>query len=687
MSYRSNIDTPFAEKEVYQHMVQTYLDVTVRDQYPMRVYLTTRFSNSAYFPNFSDLGLQFNQSQFARQVKEQIKQRLLAQLAAKDTAALRDLLKKNLRDEAQLQQWLRDPAVFERMVEERERVFWAQQRKAAGDSTHATAPARPVLPVFSLNDKFGRSAPAATAVPAKDSLPPAALSRLDSLKQVPEPMADKYEHAKLLLDSLKKETKTLTGQYDKWKQDNNPNTLRNEIDGIDNVQQLRQKMQAWQVPDSVLPKGYKKLFAVKSFGIGRNILDYSALTARNISVTGVQVEYNPSYYAAFASGFVDYRFRDYVVQTGGPRQYATVLRFGQGTRDGNHLIFSYYFGSRRLYNTATIAQTGTPPNYNLVGYSLEGRYRLNRNHYLDAELAKSSLPYYNSTNNKGTLLSQAMQFSDNTNMAWRLQWQSFFPATYTRVTGSWQRAGSNFQSFSVFTSGTTQTNWMARVEQPFFNRHLNIVASIRTNEYTNPYIGYSFSGNTVFKSIQATLRLRKWPTLSVGYYPSSQLTKLSDTQYYENQFYTLVGTMTHFYRFNKLSMNSTLVYSRFYNRAADSGFVYFNTRNWLFNQSIIAGRFTWLAGLSESANTDYTLYGVEAGMRIRIRQWLSLQGGTKYSQQTVYNREVWGYSGGITLKLARLGEVQGTLDKGFIPGTAKALVPNNTGRISYFKIF
>ena len=691
--YRSRIDTPYAEKDVYQHTVQTYLDITVKDQYPMRVYLTTRFSNSSYFSNFSDINFQFNQPDFNRQIKEQIKNKLMERIALKDTSALHALLKKNLKDLNDLQDWLKDPAVAERIVEEREREV-LKRKQAAPPAPTDSAGGKGLPEYIGLMKGLSSGHRFSALEKSKDSVltntgkkDTVYTSRLDSLEKVEEPMAEKYEHARKLLDSLKIKVQDQQRQYEKLKQERNTSAgSRADIDNIETVPQLKEKLQSLKIADTLLPKGYKTLFALKTFGIGRNILDYSALTARNISVTGVQVEYNPSYYVAVASGFVDYRFRDYIVQPSGPRQYATVLRFGRGMKEGNHLIFSYYFGRRQLYNSATSTQTATP-NYNLVGYSLEGQYKINKTTFLVGEIAKSSLPYYNSYNNKGTLLSQAVTFNDHSNMAYRLQLQSYIPATYTRITGSYQYAGSNFQSFSVFTSGAAQTNWMARVEQPFFNRHLNIVASVRTNDYVNPYIGYSFSGNTVFKSIQATLRLRNWPTLSVGYYPSSQLTRLSETQYYENQFYTLVGTMTHFYRWKKLSMNSTLVYSRFYNRATDSNFVYFNTRNWLFSQSIFINRFTWLLNLSESANNDYTLYGAEGGCRYKVKKWLSVQGGLKYNHQTVYNREVWGYSGGLSLKVPKLGEIQCTMDKGFIPGSNKELVPNNTGRVSYFKLF
>ncbi|MDB5245614.1 MAG: hypothetical protein JWQ40_8 [Segetibacter sp.] len=68
------------------------------------------------------------------------------------------------------------------------------------------------------------------------------------------------------------------------------------------------------MPDSVLPRGYKNLLGLRSFTIGRSVVDYSELSVKNISIKGIQVEYNPYYYYAFAPGFVDYRFRDFIVR-------------------------------------------------------------------------------------------------------------------------------------------------------------------------------------------------------------------------------------------------------------------------------------------------------------------------------------------------------------------------------------
>jgi len=78
--YQSSIDTPFYERDIYQHTIRTYLDVTIKDQYPLRVNFSTRFSNSGMFRDITGLGLQFNPQQFKNTVKERIQQYVLQKL-------------------------------------------------------------------------------------------------------------------------------------------------------------------------------------------------------------------------------------------------------------------------------------------------------------------------------------------------------------------------------------------------------------------------------------------------------------------------------------------------------------------------------------------------------------------------------------------------------------------------------
>jgi hypothetical protein len=165
------------------------------------------------------------------------------------------------------------------------------------------------------------------------------------------------------------------------------------------------------------------------------------------------------------------------------------------------------------------------------------------------------------------------------------------------------------------------------------------------------------------------------------------LTKLGDNSYLENLFYTLVGSVSHFYKYRGTTMNTTLSYTQFYNRQTDSNFVYFNTKNLLLNHTMFLGRFSVQGTGSAALNSDYALYGADGNVQYKVNKWLEAGGGLKYSLQTVYNISETGYTANVRVNIPHHGLIELMADKGFIPGVNKRLVSNNTGRVTYTKIF
>lgn len=674
VNYYSNIDTPYNEQDIYQHTVQTYLDVTVKGQYPMRLYLTNRFTNSKLFRNFSDLNLNYNNTQFTQKIKTQVRDKFLASLPSPTAPdSLKYELDATIKKLKMLDGWIKNPGLIQKMVEARE--------KAMRDSLARLAK----IPDTSLQVQL----PSAKIIDT-------ALSRLGidtSDIQV------QYAKRKQQADSLRARVVALQQMIKaaKGKSQEAVNKVLRDIEQAKSPGKLKEIMQDNHIGDTILPKGYKTLMAVRSFGIGRSVVNYSELSAKNISVNGIQAEYNPDAYYAVATGSVDYRFRDFIVK--GPKQsgqYLTVLRYGRGLRDGNNIIFTWFGGRRQLYNSGTVdSQQVQTPSSGLMGFTLEGTYRLTKNILLTAEVAKSSYPVYaKDSSHNNSLPSQMLEMSNRHNEAYSLKADAFFPKTETTVRGTLKRLGANFQSFSTFTDGAAQTAWSAHVQQLFFKRQLTLTLGANTNDFSNPFIGSQYKSTTVFKSVQATWRRNRWPVMSVGYFPSSQITKLGDGQYQENLFYTLTGNITHTYKVHELMMNSALVYTQFYNRSTDSGFVYFNTKNLLLSQSAFMEKLTLQGNASAAINQDYRLYTVEGKVLLPLLRRgpgggldISLGAGLKYNYQTQFNIEQLGYSAETTWQIPKLGQIQFSAEKGFIPGMNKQLVPNNTGRATYFKTF
>jgi hypothetical protein len=676
VNYYSQIDTPYNEHDIYQHTVQTYLDILVKGQYPMRIFLTNRFSNSPLFSNYSDFNFSYTNSLFNQSIKDQLKRQYLDSLPSrKRLDSLLAILNGDMNKLNMLNGWMNNPGLIQKLVEAREQAYFAAQQKAAGvagqDSTKWPKG-------LSYNSLFGMNGGPVKGVGGDTA-------RLDSI----------YQRKAQQADSLRKEIATLQLLLEGARQTSQADINGNlqKIQSAGTPDQLQNDMRSLHLSDSSLPKGYKTLMAVKSFRLGRSVVDYSELSAKNISINGVQLEYNPSNYYAVATGAIDYQFRDFLLQQPGgqPSQYMNVLRYGRGLRDGNSIILTYFQGHRQLYSSSVSDSGGIQvPSSSLMGLTLQGNYKITKQIQLIAEIAKSSVPAYvpdSARKSSAGEAGQLFQMNDRSNEAYSLKASAFFPATQTRVKASFERLGENYQSFSVFTDGSALTAWSGSIDQLLFRKQLDVALSAYTNDFSNPYLNSQYNSTTVFKSIQVTLRKPKWPVLSIGYFPSSQLTQLGNGSYVENLFYTLVGNGTYSYIYHKILMNTTLVYTEFYNRALDSGFAYFNTRNLLLSQSVFLKDFTLTANASAAANQDYDLYTLEGKAEHTLSKNLSIGAGVKYNDQTVYNIQLWGYSADLTWRMGQLGQLQFSADKGFIPGMNNVLVPDNTGHLTYFKTF
>jgi hypothetical protein len=640
LNYYSHIDTPYNEQNVYQHTIQTWLDVLIKGQYPFRIFLTNHFSNSSLFRNYSDFNFSYNNNAFSQLIKDQLRRKFLAALPSQKLIdSLQRVMNADLQKLKGLEGFGKNPSLIQKAVEEKEAAVTTKKPDSTKQNSELDA----------IYAKVMRDA---------DSLH----RELDKVQQ--------------LLQTLHQRSNTDVSQG------------LSGIQQIDNPAALQKELPRLGLTDSALPKGYKTLMAVRSFNIGRTVVNYSELSAKNISVNGFQAEYNPDNYYAVATGTVDYRFRDFVVQQPGqPRQYLNIVRMGKGLKNGNNVILTYFMGKRQLYNSATSDSGTQVPGSSLMGFTLEGNYHLTKNIVFTGEVAKSSSPSYSQDSTKRGTHSGLFSFGDHSNEGWSTKLNAFFPATQTRVKASYKHLAANYQSFSIFTDGSSQSAWGINVDQLLFKKRLDLQIGANTNDFSNPFIGQQYRSTTIFKSIQATFRRNKWPTVSLGYFPSSQITKLGNSQYIENLFYTLVGNITDSYRWHQLLMNTTMVYTQFYNKATDSGFTYFNTRNLMLSQSIFLGRLTLQMNASGAINQDYRLYTLEGKAQQSVNKWLALGAGIKYNWQTIYNIRQTGYSADATLRLNKLGQIQFSADKGFIPGMNKQLVPDNVGRLTYLKTF
>lgn len=744
---RSKDEVAVNQDNYQQHTERIYLDVLVKEKYPLKVNFASRQSNSPFFKNFYDINFQFDRYSYTKNLKQQLLTKLNKQIPEykyPDLSEAETQLKKQKDEYAAAKKWLDAPATLQKIIEERERVYY-KNVKAKEDSiknnlkyeksgklnemqgsttqTDSLSSEKNKLlnkkddvtgkvtgekdqisdSLTSIKNKITDEKDSATAkLDAKkdkitdslSSIENKASNRKDSITgkvknkadSVAAPFAKQYEKEKRRLDSLSKRIDSLTKRVD---------SIRNKVEK--NVQRTRQKINSSASEKDLQKiaadngieldkdgKLQKRLAALKSFSIGRSMLNYTELTAQNITVTGVNIEYNPSYYAAFAAGKIDYRFRDFLNKNiPHNSQYIIMGRVGIGDKDHKALIFSYFTGRK---NTADFSLSDSVKNYvNIVGYSLEAIYKKDENTSLSAEFAKSTKPVTGSlTANKepGSLV----KFSDKSNMGINIKAQTIFPETNTRLSGFFRKTGENFQSFSLFSYNTDQTAWLLRADQSFLKSRITVTGMLRRNDFTNPFTDKTYKTSTVFKSIQMNIRFPKYPSISIGYYPGTQLYVVNKERIRESAYYILNGSASYSYLFKRISMNSLFVYNRYSNEATDSGFIAYKGINYYALQTLFLKKLQLQGGYSYSKQPELQFYTLETSLEFAIRNWLRVGAGVKYNDIKGGNN-YWGEKGQLTVKLWHLGDVQLQYEKSYLPTINQTLYPVETGRVSYFKNF
>ena len=97
--YRSNIDTPYVLNDYQQHTIRTYLDITYKDAYPVRLAFTARLNNAGFLKNMAGINLGFNSHQFQDNVKKKVLDWLAArQVKSHKLQNLEDEIAKKVRN-------------------------------------------------------------------------------------------------------------------------------------------------------------------------------------------------------------------------------------------------------------------------------------------------------------------------------------------------------------------------------------------------------------------------------------------------------------------------------------------------------------------------------------------------------------------------------------------------------------
>jgi hypothetical protein len=646
MNFRSTIDTPFAEKDIIQHIVTGRTDVDVRGM-PLTVTYMVRQSNSGFFKDLADVRIAFDPGSFSRKFRSFLAtEQLQRYQKIVDSAAGKNYRIKN-EEFSSLSSMLRGGKRRQMLIEAHEIINVPALRKSIY-SEHVTD---------SLSSDSLLSL--AKQVVAMDSIQRLYLqnlqSEMDSLKEV-------YDKSLALYRELKS---LATGSA--------PNL---------SPESLKRVLRSDTSLSKSFPSKYLWLLNIKSLSVGRTPVNYSDLTARNLSLNGLNFEYQSWYYAALSAGVVDFRFRDFAI--GRNRQTPQpfyMLRLGLGTASSSNIIVSGFSGTKQLYTT-TNSSNGIS-SFRVSGISLAAKYQLSRNAMISGEVAQSISPDFSG---QGSFQKQTMfTLSHWNNSAVSIKGFASIPRYQTKFEGAYTKRGANFQSFGSYQTNAAFSSWFLKFDQSFFRHKLRLSGSIRTSDFSNPFVVQNYKSDMIFKSLTASFRSRKGPSISLGYQPMTQLSVV-DSITLENKFQSIFFNGIQVYRIADLQATTSIFVSKFVNEVQDSAFVHYNASNWLLSQQINLQGLTISLGISRTKNRSYSLITFDEGIQVPLGVLGSASAAIKINN---FNSSIvkTGFSVGSNIQIGPGQSLFVQYESGFLPSFHGSFVPSKQGNIQFNKSF
>lgn len=640
-NFRSGIDTPMIEKNISQHLVTGSINAILVQTIPLRITYFERRSNSSVFQDFRDIRVELNTQELQKMRANKFRRYLVSLSDRLKDPLAKPVMDASFKKISELDSWLNYSAVKKKFIDSKELVISPDLLDTASLATKD----------YILEH-------------AKDFI--ALYEKMEFQKQ-------KYGR---LYDSVYQVYVNSQKRVQQFQQ-----LINGNLNNPANVHALQAMAEKYGMKDKRFKKLSAAVTSIRTLAVGKTIPNFSNLTLKNTNVKGINFEYNRNnIYLALAAGNIDFRVRDFVYS--GQRhvpQFVYAARAGYGRKEGNNIIFTYFEGKKQLYSGISNTQS-----QNIKGVSVATQFILGKNHRLNAEFAQSAAPATfnaNSSNEKPTF-----NFRDKNNQAFSLQLKSFIPASKTRLEGKYQHSGINFQTFSNNRVNAFSNSWYAKGEQYFWKRNLQVVASLRKNDFSNPLVLQRYDANTIFKNFTATFRKRKWPSLSFGYMPSSQYTVI-DSLVYENRYQVLNASVTHRYKLGTAKASSAFVFNRFYNDVQDTGFVYYNSNNFFFNQSIQFSLYTANISIAHTESGLYTLNVWDAGFVFKILNQSSIGFGAKVNHINTDTISMVGVYGSGRVMIPKIGEMSIWLEKNYLPGLQHQLIRNEFYNIGFTRYF
>ncbi|KYP14099.1 MAG: hypothetical protein A1D16_00065 [Flavihumibacter sp. CACIAM 22H1] len=639
-NFRSGIDTPFVEKNISQHLITGTASVTVANAIPLRVTYFERQSNSTVFRDFRDVRVELDVAGFQKLKEKRLKEYLLNKYDQTKDPFLRPFKEQVGNRISRYKSWLNYSGIRKKIIDSREVL------------------SSPDL----IIEKPGVN---------KDSILQAAQKFVTFYESVAKNMS---RHQKIY-DSLNLLYKAQERKYADLKA-----LLQSNLNAPEALEKLSRYATETKLTDQGFDKMVSSFSAVKTLAVGKTMPNLSSLTVKNTNIRGVDFEYNKNnIYLALVAGRVDLRVRDFVYnnQRGAP-QYVYAIKAGYGNKHGNNLLLSYFAGKKQLFATGSGMQV-----QQIKGVSLSSQLKITRTTKLMAEIAQSASPDLVAVSGASKA---EFNFKDNKNLAYSIGLVSFIPSTRTRLEAQFQHQGVNFQNFTNYRPNAASDNWSVKAEQYVWKRHVKFVAGFRKNDFVNSYVLQRYNANTIYKHVSGSFQKRGWPSISVSYMPSSQFA-IVDSLVYEHQYQVLTSSINHQYQLGTAVSNSTFSYNRFYNDAADSGFLYFNSKNIYLNQSVRFSFYTANLSVIHSDNGNYVLNVLDGGLLFHTKRQNTIGFGVKTNSLNKEALVKIGYYGSARFTISKIGELSIWAEKSYLPTMHSRLGKNEFYTVSFTRYF
>lgn len=700
LDYRSSMDSPYSGNNVFQNNIRIGAEAEVFGRFPVNFSLTENRSNSQYFKNFSAFSIGFDRGRFLRKAEELARQRSKAQEVA-DLTPLQNI-KHSINEKERLlkeaESWLKDPGTIQSVVEEKERA-WETEGKLPGGAPRVEASLADTGKALGQlrNNSGERAKKVADTLVGRQPF----TNSIGSFSNGKTPA--KPDSGKLARAVLEKGYLGLGATYERKKE--KARLLRYEIadlrksyaDGLEKMETAK-RMGAIFPPEAIEPgKVYgpkqsglfsKKLLlgndglqALRVFSIGRAPLAFSELTANNVSINGVQAEYNPGYYVAAAIGGVDYPSRDFASGKALVAQRANIFRAGLGLKQGNHVYATCYFGDGR----ASIVPAGKEPTLDKVlGYSMEGNFQLPGKCWVRSELAWSSSPgsLRVGTDGKNKASSSGMSAAGVS-----INIEKSFLRTGPKVTAKYRRIGPDFRSYTFFTPGAEQLSWALQLEQPLWKKTVVLTGSVQRNAFVRSAASVVVNAVTVLQSYQAVFRKRKWPLATFGFFPAKISCKIGDSLLQESANRVVMGSLAHSYRFFRCPAVSSVLFNVVSGPSLDSTGRGASNSNLVLDHSLFMGKAGLRASLSFNTNSACPFLVFEKSVNWALSKYFSTMVGTKYMHWKPNATDRLGYSLSTVLTLEKVGQLQCSFDHGFLSRTGAGPLALDFFKTSFIKQF